>query len=179
MEELESSSPIISVFWHRTSFLLLANFRNSKNIAIFTSLIPLGEYLTALAQKLGYKVIRTSPEFGNPRGFREMIELMKNGYNAAIAVDGPRGPALKVKPGAIYLAKKTGYKILPIGVAVKRKRVFKRRWDRYILPYPFNKGLVIFGKSITVPNDTNDINNICQELERLLNQLTLLAESLI
>jgi lysophospholipid acyltransferase (LPLAT)-like uncharacterized protein len=80
--------------------------------------------------------------------------VVRGGADSAIAVDGPRGPALEVKAGVVLLAKKTGCPILPLGAALSRYKEFAS-WDRFRLPLPFARAVVIGGTPIRVPGDAS------------------------
>ncbi|MBW1770474.1 MAG: lysophospholipid acyltransferase family protein [Deltaproteobacteria bacterium] len=73
----------------------------------------------------------------------------------------------------ITLAQKTGYPIVPISYSAKRLKVFAS-WDRFILPYPFNKGHVIYGTPISVPGklDADERELHRMRLEEELNRIT-------
>ena len=88
--------------------------------------------------------------------------VSKEGYDAAVAVDGPRGPIYEVKSGVLKLAQQTGYPIV-LGVAsAKRRFIFKKAWNQCYLPLPFTRSVVIYGEPIPVPKDCSD-----EELETI------------
>ena len=89
-----------------------------------------------------------------------MIEKLKETRLAAHIVDGPRGPAGKVKIGVIHLAQATGAAIVPIGVSADRAWYFNS-WDRFLLPKPFSRVTVHCGDMIRFPFTENQ-----EELER-------------
>jgi lysophospholipid acyltransferase (LPLAT)-like uncharacterized protein len=95
----------------------------------------------------------------------------------AIVPDGPRGPRFKVQPGIITLAQKTGYPIVPISYSAKRLKVFAS-WDRFVMPYPFNEGQVIYGAPISVPwkLDAEERDLYRARLEEELNHITRTAD---
>lgn len=97
---------------------------------------------------------------------REMLKASEDGYDIAITPDGPRGPRYRVQNGIIELARRTGMPIIPISFNASRKKVF-RSWDRFLLPYPFSRGVFIFGKPLLVPQ---------QMSESLFEQTRLLLE---
>jgi len=53
-----------------------------------------------------------------------------------IAIDGSKGPRLKAKPGAIYLAKLTGNIIIPT-ICYSKREIMLNSWDKFSIPYPF------------------------------------------
>ena len=78
---------------------------------------------------------------------RDLIRLVKNGKYIAIIPDGPRGPRHKLAPGTIEISRLTKTDILPFSFCVKRYRRFNS-WDRFILAWPFNRGVMVWGKPI-------------------------------
>jgi lysophospholipid acyltransferase (LPLAT)-like uncharacterized protein len=81
---------------------------------------------------------------------------MEKGYHATFAVDGPKGPIHEIKPGAVYLAKKTGAPVIAMAASASPAHIFSRAWDLYLLPWPFGKGAVIFGEPIYFDDDTTE-----------------------
>ena len=81
----------------------------------------------------------------------KLIKALKQEIRPGVVVpDGPQGPRFKVQPGVISLAQKTGYPIVPISYSAERLKIFAS-WDRFVLPYPFTQGCVIYGTPISVP----------------------------
>ena len=66
----------------------------------------------------------------------------------AITVDGPLGPAYKVKPVVLHLASNLGWPIVPVSVASRRSLVFAKRWDRLEIPCPFTRVCFVVGEPI-------------------------------
>ena len=91
----------------------------------------------------------------------------------ALAADGSRGPAFKAQDGTIKIAKVTGVPILPITYNASRKKVLNS-WDKFIIPYPFSKIVVLYGEPVHVPKDADDevMELKRQELEKKLNEMT-------
>jgi lysophospholipid acyltransferase (LPLAT)-like uncharacterized protein len=54
-------------------------------------------------------------------------------------------------------------------------------WDRFILPYPFSRGIFLWGEPITVsPTATaSELEQKRVELEETLNRMTLEAENAV
>jgi len=102
---------------------------------------------------------------------------MRAGYDFAFAIDGPRGPIHEVKPGAIYLAKKINTCIIPITFS-SYPSIHLNSWDRYLLPLPFARSVVIFGEPF-YPSPSLDEKTIDSEkaiLKKILNKITILAD---
>jgi lysophospholipid acyltransferase (LPLAT)-like uncharacterized protein len=121
-----------------------------------TSLSRDGELQSRVMAGLGYEVVRGSASRSGARGLIGLKKLMDRGWHATFAVDGPRGPIHEVKPGAVYLAKKTGAPVVPMASSAKPAHIFSRAWDLYLLPRPFAKGAVVFGEPIYFNADMSE-----------------------
>ena len=97
---------------------------------------------------------------------------MQAGHDTIIAVDGPTGPIYKVKPGALFMAKKTNAMIIPLAFSADPCIILKA-WDRYLLPVPFAKAVLIYGKPFKPSSDLSDsvIQKESIKLEKILNNL--------
>jgi len=91
---------------------------------------------------------------------KTLVERLKETGLAAHIVDGPRGPAGKIKRGAIYLAQATGAAIVPMYTFADKAWRFNS-WDKFLLPKPFSRVTLRFGDMINLPS-TDD----SEELER-------------
>lgn len=140
--------------------------------AAMTSTSNDGELMTRVLRYFGFGISRGSSTRGGARALLGMVKLVEQGYSATVAVDGPKGPRFKVKPGIFHVAKHTGTFIVPTGVAKSRALVFKKSWNKTFLPWPFTKVVVSFGVPIAPPLDF-DSQNILElqvELENRLHQ---------
>jgi lysophospholipid acyltransferase (LPLAT)-like uncharacterized protein len=61
-----------------------------------------------------------------------------------------------VKPGAVYLAKKTGAPVVGMAASARPAHIFSWAWDLYLMPWFFGRGAVIFGEPIYFDNDTSE-----------------------
>ena len=102
---------------------------------------------------------------------------MQRGHPAVFTADGPRGPIYKVKPGAIKLAQVTGYAI-GIFYAHPEKAWILRSWDRFLIPKPFSRVAISWGRNVHVPqsDDTAMMEVKRLEVEEALERARLNAE---
>jgi len=84
-------------------------------------------------------------------GLREVVRRLREGWDAAFTPDGPRGPRHVVQPGVIEAARLSGAPIVPVSFAC-RSGWFLRSWDRFLIPRPFTKGVVLYGEPLRVPS---------------------------
>lgn len=175
-EYVKNNRNFIFAFWHGRHFLLPHTHRHLK-ISVMTSVSRDGELLTNILKKFGYRCVRGSSSKEGIKGLKAIVRDVKNGYSAAIAVDGPRGPLYKSKPGVIFLARITGLDIIPVSFSSYRAKIFNS-WDKYMLPYPFTKAVMIYGKPLKIKRDDN-IEEKTAELDEILIKLTEMADEAV
>ena len=76
-----------------------------------------------------------------------MIRLARTETDLVITPDGPRGPRHEVKDGIVQLARITGRPVVPLAFVCSRGHRFAS-WDRFLLPYPFSRGVFAFGEPL-------------------------------
>jgi lysophospholipid acyltransferase (LPLAT)-like uncharacterized protein len=100
-------------------------------------------------KRFGYDVIRGSATRGGARALREMLDALRAGNVLIITPDGPRGPMHAMNPGLVWMARATGYKVVPSGFAASRAWRMKS-WDRFTVPKPFARVSFVFGAPIAI-----------------------------
>jgi len=75
------------------------------------------------------------------------------------------------------LAAATGAPIVPCGFAARPARRLAS-WDRFLVPLPFARAAVVFGKPAVVPRDA-DRETARADLERTLAEVTESADRLV
>ena len=147
--EIESRRFILA-FWH-SRILMVSYLYKSWGGATLVSGSKDGEIIAQILKRQGHETIRGSTSRQGVRALAKLIRaLKKEARPGAVVPDGPRGPRFKVQPGVITLAQKTGCPIVPISYSADRIKIFAS-WDRFVLPYPFNEGCVIYGTPVSVP----------------------------
>ncbi len=150
--------------WHGRS-LGFANYFRRRGWYVIISFSDDGDVQTGIFKRLGYKIIRGSSSRGGVRALAEAISALRGGGTLALTPDGPRGPSGVVQGGIMVMARKSGAALVPVGLS-SRPRLVANSWDRYIVPAPFAKCLMIFGDPLYVPPKASD-----EELEQLRLQL--------
>jgi lysophospholipid acyltransferase (LPLAT)-like uncharacterized protein len=170
--------PAIFICWHseETTLLPRCGFTRGR---IMISRSRDGDILASVVRRWGYLVSRGSSSRGAVAALRTMRAALDNGDNLILAVDGPRGPRRVAKPGAYYLAAKTGRPIYPVGAAVSFAHVFKKSWSLSRLPLPFSKICAVFGPPLrpTLADLKKTGPERGEELARALDAATLEAEN--
>ena len=170
--EIESRR-FIFVFWH-SRILMVSYLYKGWGAAILVSKSKDGEIIARILKRQGHEPIRGSTSRHGVRALARLIKILKEEIRPGVVVpDGPRGPRFKVQPGVITLAQKTGYPIVPFSYSASRIKIFAS-WDRFMLPYPFTEGSVIYGTPISVPwkIDTDGQEVYRMRVEEELNRIT-------
>jgi hypothetical protein len=95
----------------------------------------------------GQDAVRGSSTRGGHRAFKALLELANGPADLVITPDGPKGPRHQVKKGVVQLARIVGRPVIPMAFACSRGHRFAS-WDRFLLPYPFCRGIYAFGKPV-------------------------------
>jgi lysophospholipid acyltransferase (LPLAT)-like uncharacterized protein len=101
---------------------------------------------------------------GGAAALRSLIEHVRGGTPAYLAVDGPRGPRNYVNRGIAKLSLASGAVVL-IGVPIPRRRwILARAWDRFQIPKPFTRIDIFFGTPLRL-RDGEDLRKFRQRIE--------------
>jgi lysophospholipid acyltransferase (LPLAT)-like uncharacterized protein len=139
--------PCVFAHWHGDE-LLLVGYYSFRGLAVLSSLSKDGTLMARTLRLLGYKVFRGSSSRGGARGLIGLIRAVKSGNQAALAVDGPKGPIYQVKPGIVDLARKTGMPIIPCRARADRAWYIPRAWNKSYLPKPLARIEVEYGMPV-------------------------------
>lgn len=166
----ENSGNVIYVFWH-SRLLGLCYSHRYTNAGIMVSKSFDGEWITRVIRRLGYRVFRGSASKDGAPALIEMIRGENSG-DLALTVDGPRGPAEKVKAGAVILASLSGLPLVPISI-ISNNAWRLKSWDRFMIPKPFSTIEVVRGEHIIIPEniDKDAIRRYSSELKRAIDGL--------
>lgn len=132
---------IIFILWHNRVFgtnEIHRRFRarcGHKIVGLFSGSRD-GAWLAALFRLLGMGAARGSQNRRGSAGAREMLTVVKAGFDTGLTVDGSRGPVYVAKEGAAMIARQTGAPIVFISPIYHHAWRFKS-WDRFFLPKPF------------------------------------------
>ncbi len=164
--------PIIYAFWHsQLAMMPWVQLRPPSVVPVSRS--KDGEWTARLFAKLGAETVRGSTTRGGATALRGLVRAAREGKDLAITPDGPRGPAGRVQPGAVGLARISGRPLLPVAFAC-RPCLRARSWDRMIVPMPFGRGVFEYGEPLWVPRDADEAASEAarSELERRIGETT-------
>jgi lysophospholipid acyltransferase (LPLAT)-like uncharacterized protein len=166
-----SGQGIVS-FLHGRLLVVIYSQRNWR-IAAIASEHPDGDLIGRTVARLGWTHIKGSTTRRGAAGFRDLAAALRNGRDAGITIDGPRGPRGVVQQGATELSRMTGCAVIPVTNSARPRRLFGS-WDRFQLPGPFARVVVAYGEPFVVPPDADsEAREQCRlRLERTLRDLT-------
>ena len=149
-------------FWHGRLFPIAMIRPKGRAVSAVISGNRDGEIITRILAATGIGAIRGSSrdprkpdkDRGGAEALAGAVEALGQGVVVAVTPDGPRGPLMRVKPGIAMMAARAGAPVLPLAYSVRRAKAF-RSWDRFLLPWPFNRGVFVYGEPIP-PADPND-----------------------
>jgi lysophospholipid acyltransferase (LPLAT)-like uncharacterized protein len=131
----EDFRPGILGLWHKDLLASCAAFKD-KNVHILVSESSDGEFFAQAAKRLHYIVTRGSDTHG-ATNVRHLLKSLRDNRFVGMALDGPRGPALQVKPGSLWLSKASGRPLWLF--CIKYGRHFRLNgWDNFIIPLPLS-----------------------------------------
>jgi len=166
----------IYAFWHGRQFMLFHSHRNS-GVVIPASESRDGEIQAGILKWFGFDVVRGSSKRKGDRALLGLVDRLRKGKSLALAVDGPRGPIYEAKQGVTYLAGKLDKQIVPVITSAKSYWILEKIWDKYLLPKPFTKGIIMYGEPIIVQGTgEEELERKRKELEAALNRLMAQAD---
>ena len=183
---------VIVAGWHSRILLLPSGWTKRMRkwpgrrapSAMLISLSSDAEPVARAIRHLGLEAIRGSSNHkrkrkdkGGVKAVAEAIRRLKSGGAVCITPDGPRGPMQRAQAGPALLAQRSGAPIIPYALAASPSKRLKT-WDRFIIPFPFTKGAIVFGEPIFADR-SSDTNAIRTLLETRLNEATARAEKLV
>ena len=139
-----SGAPYLLLCWHEALLPVMWHHRGRGIAAVISEAMD-GEYLTRFAASLGYGTIRGSSTRGGRRAYAGAVRSLADGIPVGITPDGPRGPRRVAKAGAVLAAARTGALIVPVH-ADAQPGWRARSWDRFLVPAPFAKVRVAYGR---------------------------------
>ena len=171
-QRVEENRPVFLALYHGELLPLALYGAFRPKLAAVVSRHADGEIIARVLQRLGYRLVRGSTDEGRYKGgsraLREIINLVREGYNVALTVDGPKGPCCRVKEGIVYAAWVTKRPIYPVRIGVKGFTL--PTWDRFKVPLPFSRLEIRLGDPLWVEEREN-LHLYREQLEETLKRL--------
>lgn len=142
---------LILSFWHDQLFLMIKGYRG-PGTKILISASKDGELIARVMSYFGQQAVRGSSSKGGRAAFKELISLAKEDIDLVITPDGPKGPRHELKDGIVQLARLGGRPVVPMAFVCSRGHRFAS-WDKFLLPFPFGRGVYSFGEPVYFDRD--------------------------
>ncbi len=164
----------IYALWHQRQIFLTVSHRGDPT-KILASRSADGDIVAEVIRLSRLGSCRGSSSRGGAAATRDMMEAVQSGWDLAITPDGPRGPAREIKTGILFLAQKLNVPILPITTGLSNRLELSRAWDKFQVPLPFGRAVVVYGEPLWV-KDGDDLATKAAELKASMDAITLEAD---
>jgi lysophospholipid acyltransferase (LPLAT)-like uncharacterized protein len=141
--------PFILAFWHGRLLMIPMAWQRLAPMHMLISAHPDGQIIADAVTYFGVDSIAGSSSRGGSAALRTMLKRLKQGDCVGITPDGPRGPAMTASTGIINVARLAQVPIVPITYATSRRRLLAT-WDCFHLPWPFGRGVYLWGEPIAI-----------------------------
>ena len=158
MESEDFNAPHIWCLWHNRVAVgagLWRRFARGRTGYVLASASRDGAVLAAAIGVAGMKAVRGSSSRRGATALKELLRVLKDGNDAAVTPDGPRGPRYVLQPGVVKLAQASGVPIMPLHIDISRSWRLNT-WDRFHIPRPFSKVTLTLDERITIPRHLDD-----------------------
>jgi lysophospholipid acyltransferase (LPLAT)-like uncharacterized protein len=171
---------MIGCFWHNRMLLMRFIWPAGRPVAMLISRHGDGLLISEIIRHFDVRTIAGSSSRGGTDALREMLAALKSGITVAVTPDGPRGPRMHATAGVVRAARLAGAPLVPVSVAMRRRKMLGS-WDRFLLAWPFNDGVFVWGRPFEVAADADDtaIEAARAALETELNRISAEADRLV
>lgn len=175
----DEGKPFILCFWHGRMLMMHYCWRPGTPVHMLISRHRDGRLIADTISHFGIRTVVGSTRHGGSGALRTMLRILKGGESIGITPDGPHGPRMRASNGITHLARLSDAPILPATFSIDRRRVLAT-WDRFVVPWPFGRGVLVWGDPIHVPRDADDhaLEAARQRVEEALNDITAEADRL-
>lgn len=149
------TQPAVFALWHRDlplMIVLLGLRRPWLLLSPAPNLRPVRWVMTWL----GHRWVLGASGARGREAMDELLQQRAPDEDGWLAVDGPAGPAFRVKPGVVWMARATGLPIVPVGYTARRDLPVKSRWDRMRFHLPLERFTLVYGEPVAVDDDESD-----------------------
>ena len=175
------SDPLFVFLWHNriAAMPLIWNQHpgrasgGEKVLAIVVSDHRDGRMVSATMERFKVEHVPVSSKEKQLTSAKNVLRAIRAGRTVGMTPDGPRGPRMRMKSPAVALARLAGARISLITYSVKRRVVLKS-WDSFILPLPFNRGVILWDDGFEAPEMLDDeaTAQLTKKIEVALTKLT-------
>ena len=186
-EAVDPARGVIAAVWHGRLFLSPTWAPKGRHSVAMISNNRDGDLISAIVRRFGIRSVRGSSydhakrrDKGGAVAFSGAeTALLDHKALVCITPDGPRGPRMRAHPGAAMLAIQTGLPVIPMTFSTRRGKT-SRGWDRFLIPWPFGRGVQIYGALLwpPKPGDEAALSAFLTRIEEALTEITNQADDL-
>ena len=181
----DDNRPFILAFWHGRLMMMPYCWRHGRKMNMLISQHRDGELIARTIAHFGLGSIRGSSarpgkqDKGGGGALRALVRQLSRGEYVGVTPDGPRGPRQKAGDGVLSIARLSGAPIIPVSFATTH-RIHAASWDRFLIAFPFSRGVFVWGNTHYVPrdSDTDMLEQARRRLEQDMNRITAEADAL-
>ncbi len=184
---LRPGTGFVAVTWHGRLMILTAVLPKDRNCIAMISNDRDGTLISAIVARFGAATIRGSTydvakrrDKGGAGAYAQALKSL-SGQDAIIGMtpDGPRGPRMRAQRGVAMLSIQGGCPVLPLAFSVRRGKTLGS-WDRFLLPFPFGRGVIRYGAVLSPPqgDDLEATDAYLAKVEAALVDITQEADRL-
>jgi len=176
----DAGKPFILAFWHGRLLMMPYCWRNGRPIRMLISEHRDGRLIADTVAHFGIDTVAGSSTRGGAGALKRMVGTLKEGGYVGITPDGPRGPRMRASEGVAAVARLSGVPVIPATYAVSRRKVLGS-WDRFIVAWPFSRGVIVWGDPVEVARDAdpNAMDRARRAVEDGLNRITAEADAML
>lgn len=155
LQRAAASGAYLMAMWHGRMLVGLSPHRD-RDYCVLVSPSDDGTLMTQMLTRNGYRIIRGSSNQRSEPALRDMLaHLDEAGGALVITPDGPRGPRHAMNAGLAWIARVSGYPIVPCGFVCDRAWRLSS-WDRCTVPKPRARVVLAYGEPVRVENESDE-----------------------
>ncbi len=147
--------PFILAFWHGRLLMIPMAWQRLAPMHMLISGHRDGRIIADAVRYFDVDSIAGSSNAGGSTALRAMVRHIRGGDCVGITPDGPNGPAMRATSGIVAAARLARAPIIPVTYATRHRRILAT-WDRFHLPFPFSRGIYLWGEPIVVPAELDE-----------------------
>lgn len=178
----------IAAFWHGRLFISPMIAPPGMKVVAMISDNRDGDIITALVERFGVRTVRgstnnpaKSDKFkGGSRAYAGAVEELAAGSLVAMTPDGPRGPRMRAQHGVASISANAQAPVMPVAFSTRWGKTLGS-WDRFLAPWPFGRGAIVYGAPIPAPklNDPETLERHRLRIEQAITDVTRRADALV
>ena len=139
LRQAMAEGPVIVALWHSRILLGPAFLAPCGRVMSIGDPSPAGRVGGVVQARFGLHPVRMASGVSNRAASREVLRRLREGQSAALAADGPLGPAHEANAAPLDWARVAGATVFLFAFATTRQRRLDT-WDRMLVPRPFGRG---------------------------------------